>query len=442
MEKSLKELNDKKVDTSILSPDQRACWDALIKGENLFVTARAGAGKSFLIDFIKKNYNGRVLVTASTGIAANNVGGRTLHSQFLINPSEPDIKESAERVSSGRRCYQITSARLLIIDEISMVSNSLLNAVSEICKLVRGSSKSFGGMQVAFFGDFLQLPPVFKGSTAHDKICWDCECWTEANIKTILMTSNFRQKDDPTFQMLLTRLRYNKLYPKDIELLNSRNLPADDKAMRIFSTNAEVDNYNKAKFDQLDPSTEHRYVASSFGEQSVLNAYWKDSLIPEVLVLRVGARVMMCKNKDVVGGYLYNGSLGEVVGFDGFNPIVKFDSGIVYTVEQEPIFAMTEKNDYGFMETLAQIDQHPLRLAWACTVHKMQGVTVDSAYIDCARMFMNGQLYVAISRVRSLDGVFLHNFSPRSRATYSDASIVQRYLGMEQEAFERNNPSS
>ena len=431
---------DSKVDTSILSPDQNVCWSALVRGTNLFVTARAGAGKSFLIEFIKKNYKGRVLVTASTGIAANNVGGRTLHSQFLINPNDPNPVESAGRITGTKREFQISKSRLLIIDEISMVSDSLLNCVSEICKIVRNSSKPFGGMQVAFFGDFLQLPPVFKGNSANDKICWGCDCWNESKVKTMLLTSNFRQKGDDVFYKLLTRLRYNKLSQSDIQCLGSRNLPADDKAMRLFSTNAEVDSYNSKKFNGLDKSTEHSYMATSFGDDNLIRGYWKDSLIPEYLTLRIGARVMMCKNKDVSGDYLFNGSLGEVTGFDDLgNPIVNFDSGIVYTIELETIFQVNEKGDDGIIKTLARIDALPLRLAWACTIHKVQGITVDSALIDCARMFMYGQVYVAVSRVKSLDGLYLHNFSPNARASYSDPNIVSKYMTMEQEAFERNS---
>lgn len=437
-------MDERVVDTSILSADQRLAWEALNRGKNLFVTARAGAGKSFLIDFIRENFNGRVLTTASTGIAANNVGGRTLHSQFLINPGNPNAKESAEKVDAGKRGWAVRSARLLIIDEISMVSDALLECVSDICKYVRNSSLPFGGLQVALFGDFLQLPPVFKGNSANDRICWDCACWKAADIVTMLITSNFRQAEDDEFYRILTRLRYNKLTNEDVKKIYARQVAADDSAIRIFSTNEEVDRYNAVNFNKLDPNTERRFYADSYGDESLIRAYWKDSLIPKELVLRIGARVMMCKNKDVDGGYLFNGSLGEVVGFSGEgnhgNPIVKFDSGIVYTVEGETIFNPTEKNDRGIDVVLAEIDQVPLKLAWACTVHKSQGQTFDKVVMDCSRTFLYGQVYVAFSRARSLEGLCVSGFNPRSKGSMSDPSIVARYLGMEQEAFERANP--
>lgn len=426
------------VDTSILSDDQRAVWDALVAGENLFVTARAGAGKSFLINFIKEHFNGLVITTASTGIAANNVGGRTLHSQFLINPQQPNAEESAEKVATSKRGYLIRKAKLLIIDEVSMVSDALLSCVSEICRLVRSSLKPFGNIQVALFGDFLQLPPVFKGTTANDRICWDCACWKEAKIRTVLMTSNFRQSTDKEFFNLLTRLRYNHLTASDIDKIYSRELPVDDKAVRIFSTNDEVDRYNLFKFDKLDKSTEHTYWAATFGDEGAVRGYWKDSLIPERLDLRLGARVMMCKNKDVNGDYLFNGSLGEVVGFNALDdPIVKFDSGMTYTVERECIFQLTEKTESGRSIVLAEIYQHPLRLAWACTVHKSQGQTFDCIYVDCSRVFLYGQVYVAFSRARTISGLFVGGFNPHAKGSHSDPEIVARYEAMEQEAFER-----
>lgn len=436
-------METKKVDTSCLSVDQKMAWDALVAGKNLFVTARAGAGKSYLINFLRKNFNGRVLLTASTGIAANNVGGRTLHSQFLINPSNPNAQESAIKVMGGRREWQLCSARLLIIDEVSMVSDALLECVSEICKIVRNSKLPFGGLQVALFGDFLQLPPVFKGTSANDKICWDCKCWKEAGIETMLMISNFRQANDREFSSILTRLRYNKLSTSDIVKIKNRGLPADDSAIRIFSTNAEVDNYNSFKFNKLDASTEHRYLADCYGDDNLIKGYWKDSLIPENLVLRIGARVMMCKNKDVDGGYLFNGSLGEVTGFNRVGtPIVRFDNGIVYEVEEETIFSFTEKNDRGIEVTLAEINQIPLKLAWACTVHKSQGQTFDKVMMDCSRVFLYGQVYVAFSRARTLDGLYVSGFNPRSKGAMSDPDIVARYMGMEQEAYDRAHPDN
>lgn len=419
----------------VLSPDQELAWDAIKSGKNLFVTARAGAGKSFLIDYIKSNFMGRVITTASTGVAANNVGGRTLHSQFLISTSQLDAIDSARKVDAGRRGILLRSARLLIIDEISMVSDGLLECVNTICKLVRNSDLPFGGLQVAFFGDFLQLPPVFKGTAKDDTICLECACWKEANIKTLLLTKNFRQQDDDTFFKLLTRLRYNKLTPDDVSLIKSRQVQAPEHAIRLYSLNAEVDKLNTFKYNKLDVTTEHTYDWTIWGEdQARIGAFIRDSLFVEHLSLRIGARVMMLVNEDSDGGYLYNGALGEVIGFENTYPVVQFDNGIKRTMMEKEV-KIVEKDEYGRGRILVSCTQIPLKLAWACSIHKSQGQTFDSVFVDCSSVFVNGQVYVAFSRARNLSGLFVNGFSPyRAR---SDQAMANWYEVLEQEAFER-----
>lgn len=429
------------IDTSKLSPDQKMAWDEIMLGKNLFITARAGAGKSYLINFIRKNFPGRLLITASTGIAANNVGGRTLHSQFLINPQKPDARESVARCMNSRRRYAIQPAQLLIIDEISMVSNSLFDCLNEICKGVKNSSRPFGGMQVVVFGDFLQLPPVFKGAQKEDTICWDCAAWQEAGIQPLLLTSNFRQAADEDFYSLLTRLRYNQLTFEDITKISSLATIPDDSAIRIFSTNEEVDKYNYGKYMLLDESTEHIYEAKCSGDRSLIDNYWKDSIIPEVIELRRGARVMLCRNIDMGDILLFNGSLGWVDGFEegsGY-PIIDFDVGIKLIIDPMVIYQPMER-DYGGDEyPLATITHIPLKLAYAVTVHKSQGQTFDKVFMDCARTFVCGQVYVALSRARSLKGLVVHNFNPNSRGSFSDQWIVNRYLQLEYEASLRRS---
>ena len=433
---------NKFADTSILSADQKAAWDKIIEGRNLFITARAGAGKSFLINFIRRFFPGRVLITASTGIAANNIGGRTIHSQFLINPYDLDPEKAAAQLEMNKRKYAIRDAQLLIIDEISMVSDTLLNCLNKTCKLFKKTDRPFGGMQILVFGDFLQLPPVFKGKSINDKICWDCEAWKEAKIEPFLITSNFRQKADTSFYNLLTRLRYNNLSPEDIDVIKSRQLPADDSAIRIFSTNDEVDKYNYSKFIQLDASTQHTYKAKCSGDKYLIENYWKDSIIPEEIDLRLGARVMMCKNINIGADLvLFNGSLGWVVGFvkepvdsEDYNcPIVKFDCGLTFIVNSETIYQPKEQTPYREELILATIQQVPLKLAYAVTVHKSQGQTFDKVFMDCSRTFLFGQVYVALSRARTLDGLYVYNFNPASRGSISDPMMVARYLQLEKQ---------
>lgn len=425
-----------KTDTSKLSPDQKLAWDEIISGKNLFITARAGAGKSYLINFIRRNFPGRLLVTASTGIAANNVGGRTIHSQFLINPQKPDPEESVAKLSMSRRRYAILPAQLLIIDEVSMVSNSLLDCLNKICKGVKKSDRPFGGMQIVVFGDFLQLPPVFKGAQAGDTICWDCASWQEAEIKPLLLTSNFRQAADAEFYSLLTRLRYNQLTAADIQKIQSLATIPDDSAIRIFSTNEEVDRYNYGRFMLLDESTERKYIAKCSGDRSLIDNYWKDSIIPEEIELRIGARVMLCRNIDLGDLLLFNGSLGWVVGYEeGSNyPVIDFDCGVKLIIDPMVIYQPMERDYSGEEYPLATISHIPLKLAYAVTVHKSQGQTFDKVFMDCQRTFVCGQVYVALSRARSLSGLVVHNFNPNSRGSISDQWIVNRYLQLEYDA--------
>lgn len=429
------------IDTSNLSPDQRVCWDEIYAGTNLFVTARAGAGKSYLIRFIQENFPQRLILSASTGIAANNIGGRTLHSTFLINPNNMNAQESISKLMViTKKRNQIQKAKLLIIDEISMVSDRLLNCVDTICRGVRKCKDlPFGGLQVAFFGDFLQLPPVFKGESANDKICWGCRAWEEAKVKPILITSNFRQATDIDFYQLLSRLRYNQLTREDVQNIWARAVPADDTAIRIFSTNAEVDYYNDSKYRLLPKETEKRYVAVCDGDINLIQNYWKDALIPEELFLRKGARVMMCKNLSFDdGSYLFNGSLGEVVDYSpaGF-PTVKFDQGVTLVIQPDVIYEAKEKDQEGHETTLASITQVPLKLAYAVTVHKSQGQTFDKVVFNCSRAFVCGQAYTAFSRARTLEGLHVYGFNPSSVGTHSDPDMVDRYLKLERAAYER-----
>lgn len=419
----------------VLSPDQELAWDLIKQGKNLFVTARAGAGKSFLVDYIKDNFMGRVITVASTGVAANNVGGRTIHSQFLISTNDPNPEESAEKVGNGKRGYIIRSAKMLIIDEISMVSDGLLDIVNRICQIVRGNYKPFGGLQIVLFGDFLQLPPVFKGTTANDTVCLGCVCWKDANIEIVLMTSNFRQKDDATFFRLLTRLRYNRLTQADISLIQSRELPAPESAIRLYPLNVEVDRLNAYKFTKLDPSTEHTYDMVIWGEDNArVESFKRDTLFEEQLKIRLGCRVMMLVNEDSENGYLYNGALGEVIGFDGEIPLVKFDCGILTRIDSREV-SITEKDELGRLHILVSCTQIPLKLAWAATVHKSQGQSFDSVFMDCTNVFIDGQVYVAFSRARSLSGLFITGFHPMKAR--SNQAMANWYSELEQAAFER-----
>ena len=258
----------------MLSKDQQECYNAICKGKNLFITARAGAGKSYLINYIIENIKKSIILCASTGISATIIGGRTLHSQFLIS-NEQNAEESAMQIKASEKRYnKIKKSKILIIDEISMVSDKLLDCIDNICRIIRKQpNKAFGGLQVIFCGDFLQLPPVFRGNNSDSTYCIYSNAWRDANIQTFLLTTNFRQENDVEFFDVLTRIRYNCVNQRTIDILKKRELEPNEKVIRLYSTNNEVDNYNDLMFEKLDKKTTHKYRLTIDGEQSIVNNF-------------------------------------------------------------------------------------------------------------------------------------------------------------------------
>lgn len=420
----------------MLSVDQQECYNAVKRGENLFITARAGAGKSYLINYIIENFNKPTILCASTGISATIIGGRTLHSQFLIS-NDQDAKESAMQVlASEKRFKKISKAKLLIIDEISMVSDKLLDCVDNICRIVRDEhNKAFGGLQVIFCGDFLQLPPVFNGTNKDATYCIYSKAWQDARIKTFLLTTSHRQGNDVDFYDILTRIRYNCVNQKVVDLLKERELEPNDKVIRLYSTNNEVDNYNDLMFEKLDKKTTHKFKMTIYGEQSIVNNFLKNSLFEEYLELRVNARVMLLVNKEVDSKYFCNGSLGTVIGFKGNTPIVQFDNGETINIENyimqqfEKVYNDNDEPEKG--KELLYMEQIPLKLAYAISIHKSQGQTFDNIYVDCSRIFTYGQVYVALSRARSLDGLYIKGFN--ANKSRCEPKMVEWYIEIERQ---------
>lgn len=415
----------------MLSVDQQFAYNCIKCGENLFITARAGGGKSFLINYIRKNIGVPHIVCGSTGISACNVAGRTLHSMFMIPPRVEDFDISKLR-GARRKCIEY--CKLLIIDEISMVSEKLLNKVSEICCQVRCNNKPFGGIQVVFFGDYLQLPPV----NIEEGISLCCDLWNKCNVKTVLLTTNHRQKDDTKFYDILTRMRYNSLTIQDcIELSTRFCKTPPESTIRLFGTNEQVAKYNLSMFNKLPEDTTREYKMDKWGDETLLNTWCKNSLLEETLQLREGTRVMCLVNNLEDHSEIYNGSLGTVTCFDdNGDPFVKFDMGMTvcvhkkeFTVEETRLEEDSDGKKHLKKVVVMEIKQIPLKQAWGITIHKSQGLTFDSVFVDCSRIFSPGQIYVAFSRCQSLQGLYLANFDPKQ--SYCDINIVRWYTELE-----------
>ncbi len=381
----------------------------LTSGVNIFLTGEPGSGKSHTIrEYVKCLYARGITpaLTASTGIAATHIGGMTIHawSGLGIRKSitQRECKDLAKNAALTKR---IKNTHVLIIDEISMVDARMLESVDLICRVIKDVDLPFGGMQIVLVGDFFQLPPVSRPDEPPVHFAYTSHAWKAAELTVCYLTEQHRQ-EDKTFLDLLSAFRRGVLTENHVAQLFARKQPAHDHDItKLYSHNADVDRMNADRLKLLR-GKEKTYTMSAHGNAKIVDALKRGCLSPENLTLKMGARVMCTKNNPTKN--YVNGSTGEVVDFDkerGF-PVVQLSSGRVVCVEPET-WSVDENGS-----ALAAIRQIPLRLAWAMTVHKSQGMSLDRAYIDLGNAFAYGQGYVALSRIRSLSGLFLGGINP------------------------------
>ena len=392
---------------------QSQALDILKTGANVFLTGEPGSGKTHVTnDYVRylKSAGIKVAITASTGIAATHLGGMTIHSWSGIGIKKTLSKYDVDRIATTQRISQrISQTSVLVIDEVSMLDADILTSVDAVCREVKDENLPFGGLQVILVGDFFQLPPVTRDNTPA-QFAYESPAWGNLQALVCYLTEQHRQ-EDATFLDILQVLRRNKVGTSHRDHLDARALTPNathEKDMtRLFSHNADVDAINEQKLQQLEGSAT-AFQMKTTGKKHLVEQLQRGCLSPERLAVKVGARVMFTKNSpkhDFV-----NGTLGQVVGFDSSNrcPIVKTDSGRV--IHTEPMEWMIEDNG----RVLARIAQIPLRLAWAMTVHKSQGMSLDAAIIDLQHAFEPGQGYVALSRVRTLTGLFLVGYNEQA----------------------------
>ena len=384
--------------------NQQKALEILKLGHNVYLTGPAGSGKTFLlnqyINYLKGN-GIEVGITASTGIAATHLNGRTIHSWAGINIKEKLTNKDLLKILSRKNLqWQFLLTNVLIIDEVSMLHSFRLDMVDRVCKAFKGSDKSFGGMQVILCGDFFQLSPVCKNGEDPSFINTS-RAWQDMNIQICHLDEQHRFTDQD-YMCILNEIRANNTSESSLQLLINRfnkNVENHITPTKLCTHNADADAINDFKLAEI-PSKEETYQMMSMGEPKLIEALKDGCLAPENLVLKKGAAVMFVKN-NFGKGYV-NGTLGKVVDFDDERyPIVE-------TVKKQRIIARPEswkieENN----RTLALISQTPLRLAWAITVHKSQGMSLDAAEIDLSKTFEYGMGYVALSRVRSLAGLKL-----------------------------------
>lgn len=400
---------------SSLTSDQVRFIDAFFSGQNLFLSGAAGTGKSFvlqlLFSFLQDNQIA-VGKTALTGVAAFNIGGQTLHSWAGLGLAEEDIQTLIGLVGRKKKAVaRIAGCQVLIIDEVSMAKAELLDKLDMVMKYYRFNGKPFGGVQLLFVGDLLQLAPVWRGGESQN-FGFRSRSWKEATITTVVLKKIMRQVHDPRMAESLNRLRVGD--PSGLDLIRMRVgavFPKSDiEPVRIFCKNVDVDKLNADKLRALagDAKTFH---ALDNGEPYHTEHFNKNCPAPQTLHLKVGAQVMLLVNEDVSRG-LVNGSLGVVTSFTTKGPVVKFESdSLVVEPNQWEIKEQEAKKGGGFLyKIVATRVQIPLKLAWASTVHKCQGMTLDQAIVDMTGAFTTGMVYVALSRVRNLESLSIIDF--------------------------------
>ena len=406
-----------------LSPSQKRAFIKFKMGDSLLILGSAGVGKSKLVkEFVKYNRNNdnkTMYITSTTGISAYNIGGITINSFMGIGTGEAPVEVLLKRLRYKQSIRdRIIGTEILVIDEISMMSASVFEKMDLIFKTLRRSKKPFGGIQLVLTGDFLQLETVFNrnilGKEQDTRLLIESELFNKMFKKcTIVLKENFRQSSDSKYIDLLLRLRRGLYTKDDINLLNTRlDKKTDDNIIHLVSSNKKAQQINKIRMDMIssdDCIFETRYTRSGDEETCDLLEGELQSQFSqkgtEKLVLKRGCRVILIKNLNVEIG-LVNGSTGTIREIQNDKIHVTFDNGITETITR--VDWELELDNSKVICT-----QIPLVLAYSLTIHRSQSLSLDSAVLDLADCFCNHMVYVALSRVRTLDGVYLTTFNEK-----------------------------
>jgi hypothetical protein len=420
---------------------QREALDILKTGVNVFITGPAGSGKTHVVNqYIAylREHHVPVGITASTGIAATHMGGMTIHSWAGIgikdDLTEYDLESIFDKANLRKRMQE---TKVLIIDEVSMLHHFRLDLIDQVLKHVRKSDEPFGGIQVVLCGDFFQLPPVSRYGERETHFIYRSKAWHDGKFTVCYLSENYRQVDDISLT-ILNEIRSGEVSDEAREHLRSRHNVRTEmfdaegipmvEATRLYTHNADVDAINENALSKVN-SPEITYEMQSKGRKPLVDGLKKSCLAPEVLRLRKGARVMCVKN-NFDKGYV-NGTLGVVVSCGpGVDPTIitaptrEHPQGRRVLIEQ----ASWRIEDEG--RVIAEINQYPLRLAWAITVHKSQGMSLDAVEVDLSRSFEPGMGYVALSRVRTLAGLTILGINEAALQVHPE--VLQYDRGLKQ----------
>ena len=412
-------------------------------GANIFLTGKAGTGKTTFLKYLKENCHKQIMVTAPTGVAAINAGGVTLHSFFQL-PFGPYLPGRVDQSRDNKRFFRFSKEKkriikgldILVIDEISMVRSDLLDSVDAVLKRLRRDERPFGGVQLLLIGDLFQLPPVALPNEWNllqeyyeSVYFFSSHALAQTQLLTIELKTVYRQSDE-SFINLLNAVRSNQLDNALLDLLNQRvqeNVP-DQGYITLTTHNKKAEAINNKRMAQLSEAEHTLYaeISGDFPEQSFPT--------PDNLILKPGAQVMFLRNDPSPEKAFYNGKIGTIDRIKNDKVIVscqKEEDGYagaaieVSPVEWENITYKVDETDQTIKEeVVGRFKQYPLKPAWAVTIHKSQGLTFDKAVVDSQDAFTHGQTYVALSRCRSLDGLVLASPVPKNTMGVDQAVSV------------------
>jgi len=410
-------------DTKYFSISQKRAIDSYNSRKNIFITGPAGVGKSYIISEIEKlscSANRNIQVTATTGSAAALIGGKTIHSWGGIGMGD---KPFQEMYSSIRKKPPLRNRwrniDVLVIDEVSMLSNTLFEKLNKLAKILRGNSRPFGGIQLVLSGEFYQLTPVSKDG--EDGFCFECDDWDECIDNTVILDENMRQKDKD-FQQMMLEIRTGELSRETKIKLKERTEAKPDPESSIMPTiiytkRAQVEEINRKKMIDIGEnvikfsakttlSGRDQHKISQSEVDKIVKKMDDNSQYMPIFEVCKGCQVMLISNINTDDG-LVNGSRGIVTEIVAGFPVVKFLNGMEIVV---PLHTWTE--EIPGKDIIIGRMQVPLRLAWAITHHKSQGISLDMAEIDVGKaIFEYGQAYVGLSRVRNINGLFISDLN-------------------------------
>jgi ATP-dependent exoDNAse (exonuclease V) alpha subunit len=397
---------------------QKTAKEIIMSGKNVFLTGKAGTGKTYLtkevVQALRDKNNKHVTIVAPTGIAALNANGATIHSQFKLGHLDfrQGVKAEVEKYINKhkRNRYlklELFKIEVLVMDEISMIPNPMFSFIDYIMRWAKNSQSPFGGVQLIAVGDFAQLEPI---THFLKPFAWQSPSWREAGFRTCYLHEVYRQSEDDFLVDILNDIRRGQITANTEKLLD-RLLDKEPSplATKLYTTNRDVDMVNQEELMALK-TEKHVHLAIEEGTKWDLENFYKNSLVVPELTLKVGALVMFNKN-NTKKGYV-NGTMGIVVDYMGKYPVVKIKN-------QDTVIAMPEtfeviKND----KVICSVTQVPLKLAWAITTHKSQGLTIDDLEIDLGSVFAYGMAYVALSRASSSEGLRILNYNPSMKLTH------------------------